>query len=379
MNFRFLQIPVHIHPTFWIFLLFFTNLYRDFSIYSCILGLVLIMSLLVHEYGHALTALYFGARPSITLEAFGGRAQYNAFGLTPKQQFFITLNGPLLESLLIVVSYGLLQCEIFDNAYMRYFLYATMRLNILWCLLNLIPLSPLDGGYLCRYLLEIKFGHRGQKASVFIGVLCACIAVPYLFYQGYFFFAALLLIFGLQHVQFFRMIKRPSNTISPFKAYVKSQEAIKNQDVQQGKAILKKLLKSKDASIQVSALESLAKLYVQENASDQAYALLLKADPQSLKEGKCLLCKLAFERKNYALVGKYSRDIYAIDPSFETALLNSQAFAHLNQPALSGAWLQTASQFGSHNLSVIKDLLEHPMYALVKEHQAFQQFADGKL
>ena len=63
MNFKFLNIPVQICPSFWIFLLFLTEIYQDPSIESLIVGLVVIMSLLVHEYGHALTAVYFGKNP----------------------------------------------------------------------------------------------------------------------------------------------------------------------------------------------------------------------------------------------------------------------------------------------------------------------------
>jgi hypothetical protein len=37
----------------------------------------------------------------ITLEAFGGNAQYDSYRITPKQSFLITLNGPLLQSVLI--------------------------------------------------------------------------------------------------------------------------------------------------------------------------------------------------------------------------------------------------------------------------------------
>lgn len=93
MNFTFLNIPVGIHPSFWIFLLFFTGIYNNPSIESVIVGAVMFVSLLVHEYGHALTAAYFGAKPTITLEAFGGRAEYSSFGISRKKQLLITLYG----------------------------------------------------------------------------------------------------------------------------------------------------------------------------------------------------------------------------------------------------------------------------------------------
>jgi len=145
VNFTFLNIPVRIEPVFWIFLLFFSDLYQDFSIESVIVGFVMIVSLLLHEYGHALTAVYFGGKPKIKLEAFGGKAEYNDFGITKTQEAIITLNGPLFESLLIALPYFLLESGFFAKYhYVQYVLYVTMRINILWCLLNLIPVDPLD-------------------------------------------------------------------------------------------------------------------------------------------------------------------------------------------------------------------------------------------
>ena len=153
--------------------------------------------LLVHEYGHALTAMYFGARPSITLEAFGGQAEYMNARMGFKEQFLITLNGPLFESLLIFLSYYLLQTHVFVGLpYVEYFLHVMMRLNILWCLLNLIPIAPLDGGMLLRYALESKFGENGVKASHLVRFGLRGGGGPYLFYQGFFFWS-LVLIFGL--------------------------------------------------------------------------------------------------------------------------------------------------------------------------------------
>lgn len=207
MNFKFLDIPVTISPAFWLFVLFFTDILRDPRIENFIIGIVLAISLLVHEYGHAITARYFGFRSSITLEAFGGYAEYNSRGVTFRQQFLITLMGPLFESVLILQSYILLQCGIFENYYVQYFLYATMRLNILWCLLNLIPVSPLDGGQLVRAFLEKYFRYSGYKASILISMISTIILAPYLYFQGYTFFSILLLIYGFQNFQLWQESK----------------------------------------------------------------------------------------------------------------------------------------------------------------------------
>ncbi len=355
MYFRFLNIPVYIHPSFWIFLIFFTNIYRSFSVESLIVGAVMFFSLLVHEYGHALTAYYFGARPSIVLEAFGGRAQYSGAQITPKQHFLITLNGPLLESVLILLSYALLKSGVFTHApKMTFFLYMTMRINMVWCLLNLIPMMPLDGGQLVRYFLEMKFGQQGFKISLIIGLLCAAVAIPYLFFHDLVFFGTILLIFAFQHVQ---MIKGAAQS---------------QDDPARPKQLLRRLLRSRDKAVKARAAQSLAKLYVQEKQDKKAYALLLKVDPSHLTDGKSLLCRLAFDDENYALVKKFGRDVYTMEPTFEHAVMNSKAYASLNEPAMAAAWLRTASQFGEAYACQVKNILQDPIYDPVRAEEAFK-------
>lgn len=373
MSFTCLNIPVRIHSTFWIFLIFFTQIYEYFSIESVILGLVMMFSLLVHEYGHALTAVYFGAKPTINLYAFGGNAQYNDAGMTRTQQFFITLNGPLFEGLLIAISYFLLESDIFNSYYyVVYTLYVTMQLNIIWCLFNLIPVAPLDGGRMMCYLLQEKFQEKGYTASLWIGLASVVLITPFLFYEGFNFFAAFLIIFGIQNIQKLRDDQSSNDREeAPFASLMKGLRAMEANDPEEAKKTLQKLLKSKDDYIKYSAIESLAKIYFHENELEKSYNLLLKNDHRLLKEGKCLLCKLAFKNKNYKLIGEYSRDIYSIDPTYEIALLNAKAFANMNQPGLAGAWLATASKFGVEFTHKVVEELNDPSFDLVRSHDSF--------
>lgn len=371
MAFTLFNIPVNIHPTFWIFLLFLTDIIHDPSIESVLIGIVAFISLLVHEYGHALTAKYYGKAPTITLEAFGGRASYSAYGISKKQEFLITLNGPLLESMLILISYGLLKSGIFAyHYYIQYILYITMHINILWCLLNLIPIEPLDGGHLLRYFLEKQFEEKGEKISLVVGMVCAALAAPLVyFYWGALFFPVLLVIFGFQNYQ--KLLQyQARNNVSPFKRLMMAMEAVQSNNLDGAKKILQKLIKVDDKQIKHSAIESLAKIYFEENNAQKAYKLLLNTDHEQLQEGKSLLCKLAFEQNNHALVAKYSHDIYALEPTFETAILNSQTFACLNQPELAWGWLTTASMFGTEYHNKVKELLDNSLFDAVKEYGA---------
>lgn len=373
MEFKLLHIPVRIHPTFWIFLLFFTNIYRDPSIEGVIIGFIFFFSVLVHEYGHALTAAYFGAHPTVTLEAFGGNAQYNNCRISRKQELLITLNGPLFESILIAVPYFLLESGIFHGHYMiQYILYVTMRLNIVWVLFNLIPIEPLDGGKIVRTLLEDRFPEKGYKISLILGLVCVGLLVPYYLHEGFNFFALFLVFFAFKAYQNLSGVMSGKDQESPFSLLLKGQNALNDNDSITAKKIFKRLLKSKDQHIKNSAIELLAKIYFDDNESDKSYELLIKSNHVELKEGKNLLCKLAFEKRNYQLVGDYSWDIYSLDPSFETALMNSKAFACLNNPNLAGAWLSTAAKFGEDFSQKVMVEVMHPLFDLVRDHAAFQ-------
>lgn len=364
MRFKFLNVPVYIHPTFWIFFLLFTRLYSGISIESFILGAVLIVSLLVHEYGHALTAEYFGAKSEITLEGFGGYASYNSFGMSLKQLFLITLNGPLFESILIFIPYYLIETGVFaGHYYVQFLLYATMKLNILWCLFNLIPVAPLDGGKMLGYFLEGRFGEKGRQLSFRIGIFAAVLCAAYLFYLGYFFFGGLLLFFGFQSYQRAKFSFRRSN---PFQDYNQAIMALRDEDLEAAKSLLGKLVKSRDKYYRDLATEALAKVYVQEGAGDKAYGLLIKAEV-----GKCLLCKLAFERKNYALVCKYANVCFETEPTYEVALRISKAFAFLGQPMHAGAWLETAAKFQKVDVALLDQI-----YDAVRNQEAFKQYAE---
>ncbi|WP_342265171.1 site-2 protease family protein [Cardinium endosymbiont of Philonthus spinipes] len=200
LNFRFLKVPVSIDLSYWIFLLLVMGSaggnYRESLLWSSIFT----FSILIHEYGHALTALYFGAAPMIVLQAFGGRTLFNTSHITDKQQFLITLSGPLFQGLLTLTAYLLLQFNIVHSYLLKYLLIVTMYINTRWLLLNLLPIAPLDGGWLMRYILEKSFGRKGYLASIIVGLMAAAIAIPYFYFQGYhWFFIMQLFMCGWQY------------------------------------------------------------------------------------------------------------------------------------------------------------------------------------
>ena len=188
MHFRFLKISVSIDLSYWIFLLLVMASAGGQYIESLLWSSVFTFSILIHEYGHALMALCFGAEPIILLQALGGRTLFNESQITDKQKFFITLAGPLFQGLWALIAYLLFRYNIFSSYLLNYFLLLMTHINTRWLLLNLIPIAPLDGGWLVRYVLEKKFGHKGYLASIIIGLVAASIAIPLFYWQGYHWF-----------------------------------------------------------------------------------------------------------------------------------------------------------------------------------------------
>jgi stage IV sporulation protein FB len=372
MNFTFLNIPVFIQPTFWLFLLIFCfnpqATISQMSLLACVCGL----SLLFHEYGHALAAKKLGRDPKITLEDFGGYASYSGYGLTDTHHFVITLCGPLFTGLLIALSYYLLHIRFFTLYEINYFLYCMKELNTYWLIVNLAPLHPLDGGKLTEYLLKkICKEELGHQISLVLGNVVAILGLVYFIFHGNYLFAYLFLFHGWKNFQNTTAYAKKKPT--DFQLYNQALQAIEKEEKEKAKGIFKKLYRSKETSIQIRSSEGLAGLLEGEGKQKEAYELLSKVDPHQLTRGKWLLCKLAYSQKNYSLVGKFAREIYDSHPTFETALLNAKTFSQLSDPDYALGWLNTALQFKTEQTISLDSLLKDPAFEPIQNHPQFQK------
>jgi Zn-dependent protease len=372
MNFKLLNIIVSIQPSFGIFLLFFCFNPNLHPWQMLLLGFVLIFSLLFHEYGHALAAQKMGRPPTIVLEGFGGYTSYDGRGLSDKHHFLITLCGPLFTALIIGISYFCMKNQVFHALPLRYCLSYMMHLNIYWLIVNLAPIHPLDGGKITEYLLnKLLSKDKGRYVSLILGNVTGALGAAYFLYQGSYLFAYLFLFHGWQNFQAFKA-EYTERKPSAFTRYNEALLAIKNNELQKAKKILEKLRKSKDEYIKTHSLESLAEILDCEGKGKEAYKILTKTTPEKLNRGKWLLCKLAYQEKNYQLVHKFASEIYAIQPTFETAVLNAKALAQLQHFDHSIAWLNTALQFRELEADTIEALLNDPAFVPIQHLAAFK-------
>jgi Zn-dependent protease len=114
--------------------------------------LIVMMSVLMHEFSHALTARYFGFETkSIVLYMFGGVASIQTAKMKHYEEFIITLAGPLSNFVVVAVCFMILPIDLLIISVYDYI----WIINLLMGVFNLIPAYPMDGGRMLKAVLSM--------------------------------------------------------------------------------------------------------------------------------------------------------------------------------------------------------------------------------
>jgi len=203
-------IPISIYPTFWLFAALIGYLNTLSFIGTLIWVAIIFVSVLFHEFGHALTALMFGQSPRIELVALGGLTHHNGQKLPFWKQFFIVLDGPIFGFLLVIIATVLLQLPSFSQGMAGSILSLTRIVNLFWTIVNLLPVMPLDGGQLLRIILEKIFGLKGFKYAILTSVIIATVISLLFFLTQAYLIGALFFLLAFQSYDTFRRTRHLS-------------------------------------------------------------------------------------------------------------------------------------------------------------------------
>ncbi len=368
-------IPIRIQPFFWLVAALIGWFGSRTLVGTLIWVAIILVSVLVHELGHALAAKAFGLSPRIDLVAIGGVTTYEIKNLKYYKQFLITLSGPVFGFLLFVLASVLLYFKVFTNPLAITVTATIQMINLFWTIVNLVPVLPLDGGQLLRIALEGFFGVKGFKLSLFIGMTISLLISLFFFLIGYFLVGAIFFLFAFQSFDAWKKSKNISSEdreINLSEEFQKGETAYLSGDLKSARDIFKDLReKSHKGMIFSSATHYLALMEYEQGNKHESYELLLSVKEHLSEEALCLLQRLAFDEKNYHLVVELSSTCFQLTQNQEVALINARAFASINEPKPAGGWLQTALKYG--NLDVEKILNEN-FFDKVKNDPKFLSF-----
>ncbi len=211
IHFRLFGMPARIHPFFWIVALLLGISSGGKSPPAEVLGwmVALLVSILIHELGHAIVQRRYGGRPRIILYGMGGMTVCDDCDRSPKAQILISLAGPCAGFLFAVAMMLLIRLagqqagcvvgensiaelqaqqlvgltllgvrfywERFDSFQANLMIFYFLQINILWGAMNLLPIYPLDGGRISRELCLLGNPRRGIVLSLQISVAAALI------------------------------------------------------------------------------------------------------------------------------------------------------------------------------------------------------------
>lgn len=140
------NVPVSVSPWF-LFLLYYLS--RGSGVHVAVAAFAITLSLLVHEFGHALMARRFGMTPEILLHGWGGHTTHGP-AQRDSHDALIVAAGPGAGFMLAAVAYATLTFAPLPSIAAAEALSYLMWVNVVWSIFNLLPVWPMDGGLLYR-------------------------------------------------------------------------------------------------------------------------------------------------------------------------------------------------------------------------------------
>lgn len=211
-------IPVHLHWSFGLIFLYAT--WIGYANQMGAIGTIWLMGffvalfgcVLLHEYGHALTAKRYGVNTQdIILTPIGGIARLERMPEKPVQELLVAIAGPMVNVVIALLLFGLSTLifrgdswEMFrwflDQQFsfsgeesgdvieetgieptgLLFYMPVLLATNIALVLFNLIPAFPMDGGRVLRALLAMRVGRvRATRVAALVGQGIAVLFVAF--------------------------------------------------------------------------------------------------------------------------------------------------------------------------------------------------------
>ena len=206
LRWRMFGIPVRVHPMFWLITAVMGSNALDQGVQYLLAWIACVfVSILIHELGHMTMGRLFGSHGHVVLYGFGGLAVGSNQLASRWQRMAVCFAGPLAGFVFLGVVFGALALHD-PEVFPAYIAMAQMDLgirpteiqslrvlfaqiqeqplvfsivsdlifvNLLWGLVNLLPVWPLDGGQISRDVCDGVMPEGGLNLSLGISLVTA--------------------------------------------------------------------------------------------------------------------------------------------------------------------------------------------------------------
>lgn len=214
LHFNLAGFHVRIHPMFWLMTLLLAVQLPP--MFAALWIVAVLLSLLVHEMGHALAFRRYGRHSHIVLYSFGGLTIPEAGFARPQtasSRILISLAGPaagflfalLLELVLYLAGFHVgfrshlfswdFPGRVIGDLRLRVLISMLLEVNIFWGLFNLLPIFPLDGGQVFREILQKSNPRQGFEQALRLSIVTAIGMAAVSFFRFHEMYLALMFVY----------------------------------------------------------------------------------------------------------------------------------------------------------------------------------------
>ena len=157
---------------------------------------VVLVSIIVHELGHAVVMRLSGVGSHIVVHGMGGLTFPASHIRSRSRRIAVSLAGPLSGLFLLGIPALWVGRTIADPSdLVDLLLFSLVWVNVVWSFVNLLPILPLDGGNVTKEVLDAVTGEQGEVPARIISIVVAALGGLYALRSGLIFAGMFALFF----------------------------------------------------------------------------------------------------------------------------------------------------------------------------------------
>lgn len=335
---------------------------------------VVTVSVIVHELGHALTLVFFGQKAKIELGGMGGLTIWQGGALSRGKEFLVVLMGPIFGLFLCALFSFILASGVVQGNLYQFFLIMVWA-NLFWSVLNLLPMYPLDGGKLMTIILDLFFGGRGVQFSYLLGTIFAIGCAAFALFSGMMILGLFALLCAFESLRnwkngrMYRLEREGSQVFDEISEAERNWAASKPEEAIR---LLEKVISQQENGEGFfRAIDLLSSCLLSSGQTKKAYALLQPVKKRLLHPTLKQFQLACYKLGNWEEALETGKKIFLEEQDLSCAILNAFSSAHLSQVEAVVNWMSYVKKTGGVSMS---SLLSSNDFDEIRSCPLFQQF-----